>query len=122
MTASPIPVQLVLSATGLSIGQLPADSQWQPGQQLWWANQSYIVLERRHRYGLRAGQYHLLRAVLYLQPQTTTDRSTPPEALGIGDENCRFNAIHPLLRCAVRPLGPCQDCPDYRPRPGETID
>ena len=28
----------------------------------------------------------------------------------IGDPECRFNALSPLLRCAVLPEGPCDFC------------
>jgi hypothetical protein len=28
----------------------------------------------------------------------------------IGDADCRFNALSPLLRCAVLPEGPCDRC------------
>ena len=30
-----------------------------------------------------------------------------------GDITCRFNARSPHLRCAVNPVGPCQDCRYY---------
>ena len=34
----------------------------------------------------------------------------------IGDPSCRFNALSPLLRCAVLPEGPCASCGAYQPR------
>jgi hypothetical protein len=34
----------------------------------------------------------------------------------IGDISCQFNARSPYIRCAVNPLGPCQECPHYQPR------
>lgn len=32
----------------------------------------------------------------------------------IGDISCRFNARSPYLRCAVNPLGPCDECNQYQ--------
>jgi len=34
----------------------------------------------------------------------------------IGDPSCRFNALNPLLRCAVLPDGPCASCLHYQSR------
>ncbi|EDX78031.1 hypothetical protein MC7420_7769 [Coleofasciculus chthonoplastes PCC 7420] len=34
----------------------------------------------------------------------------------IGDITCRFNARSAYIRCAVNPLGPCDNCCDYQPR------
>jgi len=31
----------------------------------------------------------------------------------MGDASCRFNARSELLRCAINPSGPCQDCRFY---------
>ncbi len=28
----------------------------------------------------------------------------------IGEQNCRFNAHSPFLRCAINPMGPCENC------------
>lgn len=40
------------------------------------------------------------------------------EGLGyvIGDFTCRFNARSSYVRCAVNPLGPCQECSHYESR------
>lgn len=32
----------------------------------------------------------------------------------IGDISCKFNARSPYMRCAVNPIGPCQECPYYQ--------
>ncbi|WP_228022056.1 DUF6464 family protein [Vasconcelosia minhoensis] len=37
--------------------------------------------------------------------------------LVVGDISCEHNARSPYLRCAVNPLGPCEDCRDYAARP-----
>ncbi|MBW4682366.1 MAG: hypothetical protein KME19_20070 [Microcoleus vaginatus WJT46-NPBG5] len=46
----------------------------------------------------------------------------PPERMGqfLGDPSCRFNARSAYIRCAVNPIGPCQECPQYQPR--EDVD
>lgn len=33
----------------------------------------------------------------------------------IGDITCEFNARSAYIRCAVNPVGPCKDCPYYKP-------
>lgn len=33
----------------------------------------------------------------------------------IGDPSCRYSANSQVLRCAVNPCGPCEDCKDYEP-------
>ena len=33
----------------------------------------------------------------------------------IGDISCRLNARSPYLRCAVNPMGPCNECQQYQP-------
>ncbi|MEM9007987.1 MAG: DUF6464 family protein [Cyanobacteria bacterium P01_F01_bin.86] len=39
----------------------------------------------------------------------------PPETNLIGKMDCRHNARSPFLRCAINPLGPCEDCHDFEP-------
>jgi hypothetical protein len=34
--------------------------------------------------------------------------------LAIGDLTCFYNARSPYLRCAVNPLGPCENCEYYQ--------
>jgi hypothetical protein len=34
--------------------------------------------------------------------------------LAIGDLTCSYNARSPYLRCAVNPLGPCENCEYYQ--------
>jgi Family of unknown function (DUF6464) len=31
----------------------------------------------------------------------------------IGNPDCKNNAMHPNLRCALNPDGPCTGCPDF---------
>lgn len=32
----------------------------------------------------------------------------------MGDPSCQFNARSLYIRCAVNPLGPCENCPHYQ--------
>ncbi|WP_242024247.1 DUF6464 family protein [Trichocoleus sp. FACHB-591] len=34
----------------------------------------------------------------------------------LGDPNCSHSARSPHVRCAVNPEGPCEGCPDFKPR------
>ncbi len=86
-----------------------------PGSYVMVGEQAYLVMERRHRYQLYAGQYQLQAIALYVQP------SEPPGERWIldghwvlGDPSCQFSARSELLRCAVNPIGPCQGCEDYQ--------
>lgn len=89
----------------------------QPGRWLVVGQHSYLVLQRSHRYQLRAGIYHLASVALQVKLQ-----AQPADALWwrnqwvIGNPECHFNARSPLLRCAVFPDGPCPTCSHYRPR------
>lgn len=35
----------------------------------------------------------------------------------VGDITCQYNARSHYLRCAVNPMGPCQDCSQYDAKP-----
>lgn len=35
----------------------------------------------------------------------------------IGDFTCQFNARSSYIRCAINPIGPCEGCSQYQPRP-----
>ena len=34
----------------------------------------------------------------------------------IGDITCQYNARSTYIRCAVNPVGPCEECRSYQPR------
>lgn len=45
--------------------------------------------------------------------------------LVLGDITCQLNARSPYIRCAVNPMGPCEDCRFYEGRiyrPFETLE
>ena len=77
----------------------------------------YLILQRRHRYALRLGRYQLVSVVLLVKQQRQpVDAQRYRHGWVIGDPSCRFNALSPLLRCAVLPDGPCQACSHHQPR------
>ena len=83
----------------------------QPGRWLVVEQQSFLVMQRRHRYVLRNRRYVMASVALLVKPQTRPADATPwRHGWVIGDPNCRFNARSPLLRCAVWPEGPCENC------------
>ena len=45
----------------------------------------------------------------------------PPDPDSIGNIDCRHNAQSAFLRCAVNPLGPCDDCQDFQPRENNSM-
>ena len=82
-----------------------------PGQWFLHDHVSYLVLQRRHRYKLHSGRYELSSIVLYVKAQKQpADAHFVAHGWVIGDSDCRFNALSPLLRCAVLPDGPCDRC------------
>lgn len=102
-------VQLIDADSGDLIDQIQMDQSPHPGHPIQMGDRSFLVLEKRHCYHLRAGRYHLHRIRAYVRSVTEIE----PEQGVIGDPSCLYNARTPLLRCAVHPLGPCQGCPDY---------
>ncbi len=75
-----------------------------------------MVLERRHRYRLKAGRYELHRIAIYVQPFQAPDEQSLLEGHWvIGDIDCAYNARSELLRCAINPSGPCERCIHFQP-------
>ena len=89
----------------------------QPGRWLEHGGRSFLVLQRSHRYRLRDGRYELVSVALDVKPQQRPADAQPWKGgWVIGDPSCRFNALSPLLRCAVLPEGPCERCGSHQPR------
>lgn len=110
------PTEIILNDSYSTLGHIQLEWEPQPGAYLEFDGQTYLVLERRHRYHLKAGRYQLHRVALYVQ------RSHMPEEKSlwdghwvIGDITCAYNAHSELLRCAVNPTGPCDRCGHYQP-------
>jgi Family of unknown function (DUF6464) len=109
-----LPTEVILSHPQRSLGKLQLDWAPQPGAYVDVAGQTYAVLERRHRYALKCGRYHLANIALYVQTaQRPEERSLIGDCWVVGDASCRLNARSALLRCAVNPDGPCAGCRFY---------
>ena len=104
-------VELRQSVTQVVIDRLDLKDPPMPGQWFIHDQDSYLILQRRHRYKLLFGRYELSSIVLLVKSQRQpADAQFVGHGWVIGDSNCRFNALSPLLRCAVMPDGPCDRC------------
>lgn len=109
--------EIILTQPRSTLGYFHLDWNPQPGNYLDVEGQTYLILERRHRYMLKAGRYHLHRVALYVQTSThLIERSLINGRWIIGDSTCLYNAQSEVIRCAVNPGGPCDRCPHYQPR------
>lgn len=117
MEQSSLLTEIVLTHPQQSLGNVYLDWIPQPGVYLDLAGKTYTVLERRHRYQLRAGRYQLHKIALYVQPaQRPLEQSLVDGHWVLGDATCCFNARSELLRCAVNPTGPCDRCRFFQQR------
>jgi hypothetical protein len=117
MEALNLSTEVILTHPRRSLGCVHLDWMPQPGSFLELEGCTYTVLERRHRYHLRAGRYRLHQVSLYVQTaQSPSERSRVNGHLVLGDASCRFNAHSELIRCAVSPEGPCGNCRFYEKR------
>jgi len=99
-----------------SLGSVQLDWTPQPGNYVDLEGQTYTVLERHHRYQLKAGRYRLHKIAIYVQPaQRPSERSLVQGRWVLGNANCCFNAHSELIRCAVNPEGPCDRCRFFEP-------
>ncbi|MEM8602639.1 MAG: DUF6464 family protein [Cyanobacteria bacterium P01_H01_bin.121] len=107
-----------LSCSQELIGQLELTWEPQPGSYIDLDQQTYQVLERRHRYQLRNGRYQLHQVLLYVKTAIPPSDRTPIDGRWVvGDASCAYNARSELLRCTVNPTGPCLDCCHYQAEP-----
>lgn len=108
--------EVILTHPRQTLANLRLDWSPQPGCYLDVAGKTYAVLERHHRYQLKAGRYHLHKIALYVQSAPRPlERSLVAGRWVLGDVGCRFNAHSELIRCAVNPEGPCEACRYYEP-------
>ena len=104
-------VELRQSVTGVLLDRFELGDPPTPGQWFFHQQTSYLVMQRRHRYKLHSGCYQLSSIVLVVKSQKQpVDARFVCHGWVIGDADCRFNALSPLLRCAVLPDGPCDRC------------
>jgi hypothetical protein len=108
--------ELIGYQTQTKLGVIDLAGTPQPGNLVEFQDQTYRILERRHRYQFRKGKYHLTKMVLYVEVlQSLDDMTLIAGEWVIGDANCQFNARSQLVRCAVNPSGPCLGCSHYLP-------
>ena len=111
MAADSPMTEVILTDSHQSLGKIQLDWIPQPGHYLELRGTTYTVLERRHHYQYKMGGYDLQKIALYVQKaQETQEKSLLAGRWVIGDSHCRFNAHSEILRCAVNPTGPCQNC------------
>jgi hypothetical protein len=117
MELDSLPTELILTEPHRTLGKVHLDWTPQPGTHVDFEGATYRVLERRHRYRLKANCYQLHKIALFVQ---TTTLPREVSQLGdrqiLGDATCEYNARSELLRCAVNPEGPCHSCKSYRQR------
>jgi hypothetical protein len=114
MKQETLPTEVIITNPRQSLGNFQLDWTPQPGNYLDLAGQTYTVLERRHRYQLKAGHYRLQKIDLYVQSaQRPTEQTFIEGRWVIGDATCRYSARSELIRCAVNPEGPCDGCHFY---------
>ncbi|BAZ41147.1 hypothetical protein NIES4101_71090 [Calothrix sp. NIES-4101] len=109
-----LPTEVILTHPLQSLGSIKLDWMPQPGNYLDFQGKTYAVLERRHRYQLKSGRYHLQTIALYVQSaKRPVEKTLVKGRWVIGDATCRYNASSELVRCAVNPDGPCESCCYY---------
>ncbi|MGA7934563.1 MAG: DUF6464 family protein [Kovacikia sp.] len=114
MEPYPLLTEVILTHPPRSLGTIQLDWTPQPGAYLDFQGKTYAVLERRHRYQLKAGRYRLHKVSLYVQSaERPLEKSLVDGRWVIGEASCRFSARSELLRCAVNPAGPCEGCRYY---------
>ena len=113
MDISSLPTEVRRASSDRPIAKIYLDWMPQPGNYVDVDGKAYIVLERRHRYHLRRGQYQLAQVVIYVQDapiEQEQERTLWEGRWVLGDASCIYSAHSELLRCAVNPAGPCEGC------------
>ncbi|MDZ7956346.1 MAG: DUF6464 family protein [Aulosira sp. DedQUE10] len=114
MEPDSLPTEVILTHPRQYLGRTQLDWKPQPGNYLDFDGKTYAVLERRHKYQLKAGRYRLHNIALYVQSaQRPSEKSLVEGRWVIGDASCSFNAHSEIVRCAVNPSGPCKSCRFY---------
>ncbi|MBE9036347.1 DUF6464 family protein [aff. Roholtiella sp. LEGE 12411] len=114
MEPDSLQTEVILTYPRESLGRVQLDWTPQPGNYLDFQGKTYAVLERRHRYQLKAGRYRLHNIAIYVQSaKRPSEKSLVQGRWVIGDASCRYNACSEIIRCAVNPDGPCKSCRFY---------
>ncbi len=115
MESNSLLTEIILSKSNQSLGKTKLDWMPQPGNYLELKGKTYTILERHHHYQYQIGGYYLHKVSLHVQESRSPEEKTLVEGKWIiGDASCQLNAHSEILRCAVNPNGPCQDCLDYK--------
>ena len=110
-------VELRQAGSDQLIDRLNLENPPTPGRWFEVDGSSFLVMRRSHRYALRSGRYQLISIALIVKQQCRpSDANQWRGGWVIGNPNCRFNALSPLLRCAVLPDGPCDRCQHFNSR------
>lgn len=80
---------------------------------LWCLRQARAENQARLQQSLEAARY---RSTLR-PPRPADQHYVEGVGLVIGNILCRHNARSPYLRCAVNPMGPCEDCRHFEEKP-----
>lgn len=116
MELKALPTDIVLSDTKTILGHLKLDRSLYPGTFVNIDGQTYQILVRRHQYQLKLGRYYLHKAVVHVKETPVPEERTLLDGRWvIGDISCAYNARSELVRCAINPTGPCDDCTHYQP-------
>ena len=90
------------------IDRIDLDDPPQPGRWFVVEEQSFLVMQRRHRYALRNGRYVMASVALMVKPQARPADATPwRHGWVIGDPDLSFQCPQPfasLCRVAGRSL------------------
>ncbi len=114
MEPDSLQTEVILTHPRESLGRVQLDWTPQPGNYLDFEGKTYAVLERRHRYQLKAGRYRLHNIAIYVQSaKRPSEKSLVQGRWVIGDATCCYNARSEIIRCAVNPDGPCESCRFY---------
>ncbi len=106
-----MPTEVILTQSRELLTKIYLDWMPQPGNYLDLDGKTYAVLERRHRYHLQSGRYKLHKISLYVQSATRPEEQSLIDGQWvIGDATCKYNARSTLIRCAIHPTGPCENC------------
>ncbi len=118
MEKKALPTDIVLSDTKAVLGHIPMDRSLYPGTFVNIDGQTYQILVRRHQYQLRLGRYYLHKAVVHVKETLIPQERTLLDGVWvIGNISCTYNARSELVRCALNPAGPCNDCVHYEGLP-----
>jgi Family of unknown function (DUF6464) len=86
--------EVILTHPRQSLGNVQLDWTPQPGSYLDLEGKTYAVLERRHRYQLKLGRYHLHKIAIYVQSaQRPVERTLVGGCWVIGDATCKYIAV-----------------------------